>query len=451
MKSQSMMTQFLTPTQNEPHGFHINNSLFAENSSRTQNEQQLYSAWLNAEADKQKMEKIIINLQSEMEIMKSKLQNMQLNHNTSELKMTELETISDEDEDLAADTKWVRVKNSRKKRKFTEINSPEQTKQINKVSSEITTKQPKQYKPPPIMINNVNNLSEMTGLLKQIIGNEPFQTKLLNNGVNKINVSSEHAYRAVTSELKKQNVSWYSYENKQNRNIKVMIKNIHHSFSPISILNDLHAQGLEALNATPKLKWKTKEPLDMFIVSFSNKVDINKIYNIKTICNATITVEPLRSNGLIPQCKTCQSFGHTKNYCGKAPKFVKCAGNHFTTDCDKPQNEKPKCSHCGKEHPANYRGCEVIKELQKTRDNKNKPIQEVKIKETIRMAKEQNKANNPQKPGKTYSQAITDGSTAAKQLMNTEDTLTQIMQMLNDQNLRLKKIEGSLKVSNNQK
>jgi hypothetical protein len=87
------------------------------------------------------------------------------------------------------------------------------------------------------------------------------------------------------------------------RDIKIMIKNLHHTS-----LND---QGLQALTATPKLKWKTKAPLDMFIVSFHKNADINKIFNIKTIFGAAVTVESIRSNKLIPQCKICQSFGHT--------------------------------------------------------------------------------------------------------------------------------------------
>jgi hypothetical protein len=40
-----------------------------------------------------------------------------------------------------------------------------------------------------------------------------------------------------------------------------MIKNSHHSYQPINIPRSLNDQGLQALNATPKLKWKTKEPL----------------------------------------------------------------------------------------------------------------------------------------------------------------------------------------------
>jgi hypothetical protein len=101
---------------------------------------------------------------------------------------------------------------------------------------------------------------------------------------------------------------WFSYERKQNRDIKVMIKNLHHSYYPLIILRSLKEQGLRALNATPKLKWETKESLAMFIVSFHRNTDINKISNIKTICRAAVTLESIRSNKFIPLCKIRQSL-----------------------------------------------------------------------------------------------------------------------------------------------
>jgi hypothetical protein len=103
----------------------------------------------------------------------------------------------------------------------------------------------------------------------------------------------------------------------------------------------------------------------MFIVSLHPNTNTNKIFNIKSICKAVVTAEPIRTNKLIPQCKMCQSFHHTRNYCNKAPKCVKCAGPHLTSECDKPLTAQPKCCHCGKNHPASYRGYEVIKALQK--------------------------------------------------------------------------------------
>jgi PAX-interacting protein 1 len=203
------------------------------------------------------------------------------------------------------------------------------------------------------------------------------------------------------------------------------------------------------LNAIPKLKWKTKEPLDMFIVSFHRDTDIQKIYNIKTICRAAVTVESLRSNKLIPQCKTCQSFGHTKNYCNKPPRCVKCAGPHLTSNCNKPNTEQPKCYHCGKNHSANYRGCEVIKELQKIRDNKNKSKQQGRPNKIVRVAPN-TEPQNSLTPRKTYSQILSDIPNEVEQPTSTESMLVQIMQMLKEQDLRLKKIESKLKITINQ-
>jgi hypothetical protein len=188
-----------------------------------------------------------------------------------------------------------------------------------------------------------------------------------------------------------------------------MIKILHNSYQPMNILRSLNDQGLQALNAPPKLKWKTKEPLDMFIVSFQRNTDINKIFNIKTICRAAVTVEPIRTNKLISHFKICQSFGHTRNYCNKAPKCVKCAGPHLTSECDKPQTTQRKCCHCGKNHPASYRGCEVIKALQKLRGNMNKPKQQTKTNKIVKVVPK-NEPQTTQTYKKTYSQVVSNNS-----------------------------------------
>jgi hypothetical protein len=146
---------------------------------------------------------------------------------------------------------------------------------VTTASTAATHMEPKQtYKPTPIMITGVTNHEELTSLLSHAIGTENYQTKLLNNGTNKINVSSDHEYRHLTQILKDNKIPWNSYENRRERDIGVMIKNIHHSFQPTSILRNLCEQGLKALNAAPKLKWETKEPLHMLIVSFHRETDV---------------------------------------------------------------------------------------------------------------------------------------------------------------------------------
>jgi hypothetical protein len=94
------------------HLIQINNSLLAENTARTQNEQRLYSAWQQSEMDKKQMLTTIHNRNEQLKVMKLEIEKLKLNKRPSE--RNSLEEIND-DGDLAEDTEWVRVQNSRKK------------------------------------------------------------------------------------------------------------------------------------------------------------------------------------------------------------------------------------------------------------------------------------------------------------------------------------------------
>lgn len=113
------------------------------------------------------------------------------------------------------------------------------------------------------------------------------------------------------------------------------------------------------------------------MLSFDHTEEIKKIYQIEYLQHMRVKIEALRNSKSIPQCKRCQSFGHTQKFCQRQAKCVKCAGNHMTAECNKNENFKPVCANCNEAHPANYRGCLVAKELQKRRLNKNKPKQPI--------------------------------------------------------------------------
>ena len=153
--------------------------------------------------------------------------------------------------------------------------------------------------------------------------------------------------------------AWHTYEDKQIRPIRVMATNLHHSCKPAKILEDLKAKGFKAIEVSIKLKYRTKEPLNMFMLTFSPEEDINNFYKISSILRCNVTIQPLKRTKLIPQCKKCQEYGHTKNYCNNGPRCVKCSENHYTHLCTKSKNVQPKCVHCKGAHPANYRGCKV--------------------------------------------------------------------------------------------
>lgn len=65
------------------------------------------------------------------------------------------------------------------------------------------------------------------------------------------------------------------------------------------------------------------------------------------------------------QCHNCQEFGHSRNRCHLSAICVICSGRHPSSECDKDKGDPSakKCNNCGRNHTANYRGCQVYREF----------------------------------------------------------------------------------------
>ena len=82
---------------------------------------------------------------------------------------------------------------------------------------------------------------------------------------------------------------------------------------------------------------------------------------------------------------------------------MKCVGKHCTAEYTKQKDTPPKCVNCGEAHPANYRGCIVIKELQKIRNKTRKTSTKLRPHQTLKMPSRTN-------PNVTFADALTIGS-----------------------------------------
>lgn len=276
-----------------------------------------------------------------------------------------------DEEELTKETEWILHKKKRNKKQ--KPNSPlENIANSSQICSidlpEIQVPQ-KSTRPPPIVINTNKSFNELHTSIK-LVAKGDFTIKILNENIFKISTFSGEDYREITKSLNEKQADWHSYEDKQIRPIRVVAKNLHHSCDPEEIISDLKQQGFKIISAINKYKFRSKNPLNIFVLSFDSTESIDKIFKINKILNTIVNIEQIRLPKQIPQCKNCQSYNHTKNYCSKQPRCVRCAGKHESKSCDKPQNALPKCCNCGEKHPASYRGCEVAKELQKLRNRK---------------------------------------------------------------------------------
>lgn len=83
--------------------------------------------------------------------------------------------------------------------------------------------------------------------------------------------------------------------------------------------------------------------------------------------NTKVKVEEPHKRKDILECLNCQDYGHTKKYCSYTSRCVRYGENHPSTSCSKPNTLPAKCALCKGDHPSNYKGCQVYKDLQNFR------------------------------------------------------------------------------------
>ena len=268
-------------------------------------------------------------------------------------------------------------------------------------------------RPPPIIIYGVLNYKKMVENLTTVTEEETFQCKVLQNDTIKISANSVDTYRKLIRHLNSEKIIHHTYQLKQNRAYRVVIRNLHYSVPVDEISEELRSHGHPVRNIINIRHRVHKHPLSMFYVDLEPQHNNKEVYNLQYLSNMKITVEPPNKTRTILQCTRCQLYGHSKTYCTRPYKCVKCGGGHMTTNCPKPKDTPAKCALCSGSHTANYKGCTVYRDLINARHT-----------QTARHSRQQNITQNitqntppiltPQPAAQTtitYSQALKDNNT----------------------------------------
>lgn len=255
-----------------------------------------------------------------------------------------------------------------------DLNNPSnQTNSVVASTSQQTAKPPTAPRspppPPPIFIYGVINFQQMKDNIKTAILESDYKTRALANNTIKINPKNADAYRALVKHLREQKIVFHTYQIKQDRAYRVVLRNIHHSIPTDEIKAALEEQGFNVRNIMNINKRTTETPLNLFFVDLEPADNNKKIYDIQYLLNMKISVEPPRKTTNIVQCTRCQQYGHTKAYCTRPFSCVKCGEHHSSSSCSKTRDLPATCALCDGAHPANYRGCSVHKDLQNMRRN----------------------------------------------------------------------------------
>jgi len=247
--------------------------------------------------------------------------------------------------------------------KFSVLSQNDDTDMETNEANEIVSKLP-----PPIFIKTkIQNYQQFCEKIKNILEPTDDFTCKSSTEATKINTTSSNAYRSIIKYLKNSNAEFYTYQLKENKPYRIVIRNLHPTTSPDYIKEELEKKGFQARNVTNALHRVSKIKLPLFFVDLEPALHNKNIFELQTICYTKVKIEAPRINKLTPQCLNCQDYGHTRTYCNNHPRCVRCGENHRTDTCTKSRDLPAKCALCNGDHPANYRGCLVFKNLQQLR------------------------------------------------------------------------------------
>lgn len=297
---------------------------------------------------------------------------------------------------------------------------------------------PKSIRPPPMFIDGVKNIQPLQKLLEDVAKGE-YEIKVLRNDRVKIQSKTAESYSTIYKELKAKDTEFFSYQPKQDRSFRVVLKNLHASTEKEEIKIAIEELGHKVLNVWNIQNSKTKQALPMWNIELESRENNKDIYGVKYLLHCRILFEAPRPKRAIPQCTNCQDYNHTQKFCNRKPRCVKCAGSHHTSHCPrKERSNQVKCVLCEGNHPANYKGCTVYKELLKVRYPP--PITQHKRRHT---SVEQVPTNKTTNNGKSY-------ASATKELPKQPTTQTAKLEDDNQKTNELKAITETLVALMNQ-
>lgn len=220
----------------------------------------------------------------------------------------------------------------------------------------------KDFKNPKVAISNIQDMLK---------GKVNF--KILKEGYI-VTLESLDDHSSMKDFLAKQKLPFYTYTTSDKKPLRLVVKGVHHSYTPEEITDDLATKNVNVLSVQPMFA-KGKAKMDMFIVNFeqgTNTTELTK--KIKYICNQCVSWHKFIKKDVGTQCRKCQRFGHAASNCGLEYRCVKCPHRHAPGDCPLEDDQPATCVNCNNDHPASYKKCPVyLKYADKLKKSPGKP------------------------------------------------------------------------------
>ncbi|KAL4125770.1 hypothetical protein QTP88_010010 [Uroleucon formosanum] len=162
----------------------------------------------------------------------------------------------------------------------------------------------------------------------------------------KVQTSNPEAYRTLVHYLRNEKAEFHTFQLKEDKPMRIVIRNLHPSTSTEMIKNELEHRLYEVRQVTQVIHRISKIPLPLFFVDLEPTDHSKEIFKLESILHTKIKIEEPHKPKIISQCQNCQAYGHTKAYCGYSPRCVRCGDDHSSSACPNSRQDPMRCALC---------------------------------------------------------------------------------------------------------
>lgn len=127
--------------------------------------------------------------------------------------------------------------------------------------------------------------------IEKEVNKEDYKLKIKNNQV-KILPANPDSYRKLVKWLKTLTANFHTYQLKQERPFRVVLRNIDYSANLDELKFELLNNGHEVTNISNTIHNITKNLLFLFFIDLKQKPNNKEIYNINRLVNSVVKIEP---------------------------------------------------------------------------------------------------------------------------------------------------------------
>jgi hypothetical protein len=245
-------------------------------------------------------------------------------------------------------------------------------------SNTVSSTKPKNTKPPPLTLLNID-ITKIQTELRQLALSESYNLKLTGDGT-KVFTSNQDDYKKVKNSFITNKRHFFTHQLPEDQLTKFVLSGLHKM--PIAEV----FEALDKAGKTPKLvkqmniKNEKHKNHALFIIYFlkSAKTKLADLQQIRVVNFMRVSWSHFQNKRSGPtQCSKCLRFGHGTQNCHAEARCIRCAQQHASKDCPLIAGKPNKaykvdenlliCVHCGDHHTANFSGCRKRIEFVKAR------------------------------------------------------------------------------------